>query len=209
MINDYLKQLGKIKILEAEEEKELWIKYKDYNDTEARQRLITSYQPLVFKIVRQYARDNEVVMDLIQEGTLGLIDAIDSYDHKRGKSFSSYALYYIRGRVINYLKKAPACSIPAELRAAGSEFLEQLVTEGDDLEDRVEKNLVMDRIKKAVGSLPSREGYIIREIYLKDKKPKKVAGEMGISLSYLHRLKKKAVRRLRGKLSWSVYRGLL
>lgn len=65
---DYLKELRKVKTLDHEEEQALWTAFKERGDEEARQRLIESYQPLVFKQAAPFAQ-LDCALDLIQEGT--------------------------------------------------------------------------------------------------------------------------------------------
>ncbi|MFP4017071.1 MAG: sigma-70 family RNA polymerase sigma factor [Halanaerobiales bacterium] len=185
----YLKEISKLNILSREEERELWYLYKIKGDIYSRQEIIKSYQPLVFKLVKQINSDPDIMMDLIQEGNIGLIDAVDSFDPDRGTRFSTFALYHIRGRVYDYLKKGVDTAF----------YSEQIAEEY--LEHTVEKNLAVEKIKSILKEIPAKERNIIEGIYLADKKADIMAAEMDISLSYLYRLQKKAIRRLRGKLS--------
>ena len=85
---DYMKELRKVKTLDRAEERALWAAFKERGDECARQRLIESYQPLVFKQAAPFAQ-LDCVLDLIQEGTVGLIEAVEHYDHTRGVAFRS------------------------------------------------------------------------------------------------------------------------
>lgn len=185
----YLKEISKYNILAPEEEEKLWNNYKNKGCSDSRQELIKSYQPLVFKIVKQLCSNKEIVMDLIQEGNVGLIDAVDSFDPERGTKFLSFAVYHIRGRVLDYLKTGTSLLLDKE----------QIYH--DYLEEAVESKYALDKIKTIISELPLKEKAIIEGIYLADKKADLLAAEMGISLSYLYRLQKKGIRRLRGKLS--------
>jgi len=185
----YDRELKKIRLLTAHQEHDLWVSYKEKNNPEARQELIRYYQPLVFKLVKQYCPDRDLMLDLIQEGNIGLIDAVDSFDHLREIKFSTFATYHIRGRIIDFLKKG----INVEPFLAERSMM---VTE-----NKVEKNYLLEKVYKVMESLPLKEQKILKELYLGSKEPQLVATEMGISLSYLYRLQKKAVKRVRGKLA--------
>lgn len=185
----YLKEISNLKIPDSEVERELWYKYKKMGCNKARQELIKIYQPFVIKMVKQINGNSELDMDLIQEGNIGLITAVDSYDPDRGIKFMSFAIYYIRGRIFDYLKKGVKIFLPFE------ELFDNC------LEKKVEDRFVIEKIKNLISELPTKEKKIIEGIYLADRRADILAAEMGISTSYLYRLKKKAVRRLRGKLS--------
>ena len=82
-LEDYMKELQSVELLEPDEEAALWRAYKSGGDMVARRRIIESYQPLVFKQAMPY-RALPGIMDVIQEGTVGLIEAVERYDPARG-----------------------------------------------------------------------------------------------------------------------------
>lgn len=104
-LRNYLEELNKIRLLEQEEELELWKSYKQKNDLSSRELLISSYQPLIFKVVTQLHLNDSLLMDVIQEGTVGLIEAVERYEYERGVAFSLYATHRIRGRMLNFIQK--------------------------------------------------------------------------------------------------------
>ena len=103
-LEQYIHELNKIKLLTSDREAELWKAFKEKGDTAARKELIQSYQPLVFKQALPY-RFMDNIMDVLQEGTVGLIEAVESYEPSRGVAFSLFAVHRIRGRMLNFLKK--------------------------------------------------------------------------------------------------------
>ena len=107
MLPAYLAELKKIKLLAPEEERALWEAEKA-GDGEAHQKLMASYQPLVFKIAVSFRLQEEVTMELIQEGMVGLLEAAESYDHTRGVAFSLFAMHRIRGRMCDFLTREHA-----------------------------------------------------------------------------------------------------
>ena len=103
-LEEYLQELEKVELLAPEEEQSLWQAFKERGERAARQRLIESYQPLVFKTALPW-RMSESIMVIIQEGTVGLIEAAENFDWKRGVAFSLFAVHRIRGRLLNFLQK--------------------------------------------------------------------------------------------------------
>jgi len=91
----YLKEIGKIPLLSRQEELEI-AKRVSEGDEQAKQILIESNLRLVVSIARKYARKEMHILDLIQEGTLGLIRAAEKFDYTKGFKFSTYATWWIR-----------------------------------------------------------------------------------------------------------------
>lgn len=91
----YLKEIGKVDLLTAEEEIEL-AKRKEENDECAKQMLCEANLRLVVSIAKRYVGRGMLFLDLIQEGNLGLIKAVDKYDWRKGFKFSTYATWWIR-----------------------------------------------------------------------------------------------------------------
>lgn len=101
IIDLYLKDLRKVPILTPEEERKLFIEYNNGN-TKARDEIIYRNQRFVVTIAKTFAQD-ERVMDLIEEGNIGLMRAFEKYDVNSGNRFCSYAVYYIRRAILSYL----------------------------------------------------------------------------------------------------------
>ncbi|MFC5557685.1 RNA polymerase sigma factor RpoD [Ureibacillus thermophilus] len=98
-INDpvrmYLKEIGRVDLLTAEEETEL-AKRIEQGDEEARKRLAEANLRLVVSIAKRYVGRGMLFLDLIQEGNMGLIKAVEKFDHRKGFKFSTYATWWIR-----------------------------------------------------------------------------------------------------------------
>lgn len=91
----YLKEIGKVPLLTAEEEIEL-AKRMEAGDDEAKKKLCESNLRLVVSIAKKYVGRGMLFLDLIQEGNLGLIKAVDKFDWRKGFKFSTYATWWIR-----------------------------------------------------------------------------------------------------------------
>ena len=91
----YLKEIGRVPLLSAEEEVELAIRMSE-GDVAAKKRLSEANLRLVVSIAKRYVGRGMQFLDLIQEGNLGLIKAVEKYDHTKGFKFSTYATWWIR-----------------------------------------------------------------------------------------------------------------
>ena len=91
----YLKEIGKVPLLTPEEEQELAKRMAD-GDEEAKRRMAEANLRLVVSIAKRYVGRGMLVLDLIQEGNLGLIKAVDKFDYTKGYKFSTYATWWIR-----------------------------------------------------------------------------------------------------------------
>jgi RNA polymerase sporulation-specific sigma factor len=194
---EYVRELHKVPLLRPDEEARLWRAYKGRGDVRSRGRLIESYQPLVFKVTMHLRLREEIVMDMIQEGTVGLIEAVERYDPNRGVRFSTYATYRIRGRILNALHRER--SVPSVDGAEGEDLA--LIERVPDLgaADRlagVEDAMLVQQIVEVIARLPEREQRVLRALISKREEPRRVAGELRISLSHLYRLQKHAVQRV-------------
>lgn len=94
-VHMYLKEIGKVPLLTQEEENELSRRVKD-GDEEAAKRLAEANLRLVVSIAKRYAGRGMLLLDLIQEGNLGLMKAVDKFDYEKGYRFSTYATWWIR-----------------------------------------------------------------------------------------------------------------
>src|ERR1019366_5002344 len=98
----YVRQIGDGRLLTTAEEREL-ARLKDLGDPRAKRRLIECNLRLVMSITRNYTRAGVPLLDLIQEGNLGLIRAVEKFDYKMGYKLSTYATWWIRQAVTRAL----------------------------------------------------------------------------------------------------------
>jgi RNA polymerase primary sigma factor len=98
----YVRQIGDGRLLTREEEREL-ARRKDEGDEEAKKRLIESNLRLVMSITRHYTKSGVPLLDLIQEGNLGLIRAVEKFDYRMGYKLSTYATWWIRQSITRAL----------------------------------------------------------------------------------------------------------
>lgn len=99
----YMREVQAHKLLSPEEEKALAVRYVESGDVNAAARLVTAHLRLVVKIAYEYRRAYRNMMDLIQEGNMGLMQAVRKYDPYRGVKLSSYAAWWIRAYMLRYI----------------------------------------------------------------------------------------------------------
>ncbi len=199
MLASYLEALQHVALLAPEDEHRYWRQYREQNDIESRLRLIEAYQPLVFKVVTSLRPPESIVMDMIQEGTIGLIEAVERFDDQRGVRFSTFATYRIRGRVLNSLRKARPSMYSLDHEGETAEPLAaRLVDPSSDAAlQGVEDEVAAAQMRRAIDTLPARERLILRAMYIESRLPRTVAAELRISLSHFYRLQKQALARMR------------
>jgi len=102
-LNAYLREIQRYSTLSREEEKDLAIRYLQKGDVEAAYKLVSSNLWLVVKIARDYERAVRSLLDIIQEGNIGLMEAVKNFDPYRGVRFPSYAAWWIKAYIIRYV----------------------------------------------------------------------------------------------------------
>jgi RNA polymerase sigma-32 factor len=99
----YLAEIARHPVLSREEEHELAVRYHETGDVEAAYKLVAANLRLVVKIANEYRRAAFQILDLVQEGNLGLMQAVKKYDPFKGVKLSSYAAWWIRAYIIRFL----------------------------------------------------------------------------------------------------------
>lgn len=99
----YLAEIRRFRILSREEEHNLAVEYKEFGNVEAAYKLVTANLRLVVMIAREYQKSFKNLLDLIQEGNMGLMEAVKNFDPYRGVRFPSYAVWWIRAYMIRYV----------------------------------------------------------------------------------------------------------
>ena len=119
----YLKEIGKVPLLTAEEEKELAMKM-EAGDMEAKKRLAEANLRLVVSIAKRYVGRGMLFLDLIQEGNLGLIKAVEKFDYRKGYKFSTYATWWIRQAITRAIAdQARTIRIPVHMVETINNFI--------------------------------------------------------------------------------------
>ena len=104
-LDSYIMQINQVPLLSQQEEFELAVRYKKHNDIDAVQKLITSNLRFVVKVAFEYKSYGIKILDLIQEGNIGLMMAVKKFDPYKGYRFISYAIWWIRAYIQNFIIK--------------------------------------------------------------------------------------------------------
>lgn len=151
----YLKEIGKVPLLSAEEEIEL-AKRLELGDEEAKKRLAEANLRLVVSIAKRYVGRGMLFLDLIQEGNLGLIKAVEKFDYRKGFKFSTYATWWIRQAITRAIAdQARTIRIPVhmvetinKLIRVSRQLLQELGREPTPEEIAEEMKLPVERVRE-------------------------------------------------------------
>ena len=199
----YVAELQKVKPLERAKETALWQDYKQDGDEDARRQLIEAYQPLVFKQALPY-HNLQNIMDVVQEGTIGLIEAVERYDLERGVAFSLFATHRIRGRMLDFLQKEGRSDSPcmdALQEDVGATYKDNLMDTAPTVAEQAETHELVGRLRTAMERLPAKEKAVLENVFLASRDVAAVAEDMDLSTGHVYRLQQTGIRRIRGMLS--------
>ena len=101
----YMAEVGKYPLLTREEENALAVRYYEYGDREAAEKLVTSNLRFVIKVAMEYSKFGAKVIDLVQEGNVGLMQAVREFNPYKGVRLITYAVWWIRGQIQEYLMR--------------------------------------------------------------------------------------------------------
>ena len=151
----YLKEIGKVPLLTAEQEIEL-AKRMEEGDEEAKKKLAEANLRLVVSIAKRYVGRGMLFLDLIQEGNLGLIKAVEKFDYRKGYKFSTYATWWIRQAITRAIAdQARTIRIPVhmvetinKLIRVSRQLLQELGREPTSEEIAEEMNMPVERVRE-------------------------------------------------------------
>ena len=151
----YLKEIGKVPLLTADEEIELAQRMEE-GDEEAKKRLAEANLRLVVSIAKRYVGRGMLFLDLIQEGNLGLIKAVEKFDYRKGYKFSTYATWWIRQAITRAIAdQARSIRIPVhmvetinKLIRVSRQLLQELNREPTPEEIAKEMNMPVERVRE-------------------------------------------------------------
>ncbi len=172
--------------LDPERELILWNLLAE-GDEQAREELILGYRSLVYWLARKLQVSPSRFPDLVQEGTLALITAVDHYDRNRNIKFITYAYYRIRGAMVNFLQRVEArAPLPVD----------ELEVIAEDPFDTEEEDWRLT-LREGLDQLSARESEIIEALLVQGRRAKELAGEKGIDVSQIYRIQRRGLAKLR------------
>ena len=184
-------------------------------DTEAREQLIHAHLRMVVNIARQYQRPGVEMLDLIQEGNIGLITAVDKFDPTQGHRLTTLAFYWINKHIQRFLNNEPddLVSLDIEINDGAAILLLSDTIEdkgtilGDptikNIETQMENQELQQQVNNMLSTLSPREQEVLRLIYGIDNYPvlsrNEIAKIIGVRDEQVSRIKTRALDALRGE----------
>ena len=165
-----------------------------HGDASSRQELICAHLLLVVNIARRYAHPGTDIMDLIQEGNIGLMRAVDMFDHTQGNRLSTLAVYKIHKQIQRFLAKQQDDIVSLDMEICDGS--EQLLL---SIEQEEEEERLLDKLK----TLSQHEQQVLRLLYGLEGCPEmsyeEVAKQIGIRADSVRRIKMRAMRKINPK----------
>ena len=204
----YLRDISRYQPLTQEQELTLATRARQ-GDADARNQLIQANLRMVVNIARQYLRPDVELLDLIQEGNIGLITAVDKFDPTQGNRLTTLAFYWINKQIQRYLNNEPddLVSLDMEINdgAAILHLSDTIADQGTILGDPTIKNIqtqlenqeVQRLVHNLLATLPPREQEVLRLLYGLDNYPilsrNEVAQIIGVREEQVSRIKTRAL----------------
>ncbi|MGN0030323.1 MAG: RNA polymerase sigma factor RpoD/SigA [Candidatus Gastranaerophilaceae bacterium] len=180
ILQTYLKEIGKIKLLKSEDEKVLGKLIREQNSDIAKRKLIQANLRLVVSIAKRYIGQGVLFMDLVQEGSLGLIRAAEKFDYSKNFKFSTYATWWIKQSIIRAIaNNSKSIRIPVHMadkirkyKKIFAELSLKNLKEPTDIEMADAMNIPLSKLKRIKSSIilepVSLETSVTDDLCLKD-----------------------------------------
>jgi RNA polymerase sporulation-specific sigma factor len=176
-------------------------------DPEARRKLIEHNMRLVAHVIKKFEHTGEEKEDLISIGTIGLIKAINTFNHKRGTRLATYAARCIENEILMFLrsnvkrKQEISLQEPIGVDKEGNEItLMEVLANDESIFDEVELKLMQEKMMKMLDTLKAREKKVLSMRFGLDMgrrhTQKQIAAQLGISRSYVSRIEKRILQKL-------------
>ena len=210
----YLRDISRYQPITQEQELTLALRARQ-GDTEAREQLIHALLRMVVHIARQYQRLGVEMLDLIQEGNIGLITAVDKFDPTHGHRLTTLAFYWINKHIQRFLNNEPddLVSLDMEINDGAAILLLSDTIEdkgtilGDptiqNIETQIENQERQQQVHNMLATLSPREQEVLRLLYGLDNYPmlsrNEIAKIIGVREEQVSRIKTRALDALRGE----------
>lgn len=212
MINIYYREIRKYHPLPPALEQRLTILIQQ-GDEQARQTLIEHNLRLVTHIAKMYYHPKVELMDLIQEGNLGLIEAVDRFNPEMGLRFSTFAVWWIRKRILRYLGRSedlvrldtPIKGEEGEALCLGDTIIDEETILGgpacEGQDTQLEQEESRQQMLKRIERLSKREKEVLMMLYGVTEEraltPQEVAERLGVSIRRFYHIRDRALKKLK------------
>jgi RNA polymerase primary sigma factor len=207
---DYFNDINKLSPLSREEEHSLWEKYKKENDMSARDKIIKSNLKFVASVAKPYIGMGLSYSDLIAEGNMGLIKALDKFDYEKGYKTISYSVWWIKQNILEALKKRNIIN-GDEITPSETFDEEDNIDEDDNVTtekyvdtfnfDTLKRSDETSIVKDLMESLTDREKRVVTDYFGLDSKEEmtleEIGKEMGLTKERIRQIKESALKKLR------------
>jgi RNA polymerase primary sigma factor len=212
LLQTYLQDISKYPQLSPQEELTLAQRARQ-GDAEAREQLIHAHLLMVVNIARQYQRPGVEMLDLIQEGNIGLIQAVDLFDPTQGNRLSSLAMFWVQKYILRFLRDLQEENLSLDMQI--SDYTETLLLsdtiedKGNRMGDQTIKNIetIMEHkeLQEHLGTLQNQltphEQQVLQLLYGLNGNPtmerREIAQVMGVQIDQVSRIKTRALKRLK------------
>ena len=207
-LQNYLGDISKYTVLSREEEREIALKAKA-GDVCAREKLIKSNLKFVVKIAAKYQNRGMTLSELISDGNLGLIMAIEKFDPDKDIKLISYAVWWIKQRILYALEKR--LEVTGCVHGSANMCHCKACSVADlAIENSLDPNVILYKeklyevIKQAINDLEEREIYVLKSYFgldgYKEKNFTEIAKTLGISKEYARQIKLKSINKIMQKV---------
>ena len=212
MINIYYREIRKYHPLPPALEQRLTILIQQ-GDEQARQTLIEHNLRLVTHIAKTYYHPKVELLDLIQEGNLGLIEVVDRFNPKMGHRFSTFAVWWIRKRILRYLGKSedlvrldtPIKGEEGEALCLGDTIMDEETILGgpacEGQDTQLEQEESRQQMRQRIALLSEREKEVLMMLYGVTEEraltPQEVAERLGVSIRRFYHIRDRALKKLK------------
>ena len=212
LLQTYLRDISRYQPITPEQE-QILVQAARQGDAEAREQLIHAHLLMVINIARQYQRPGVEMLDLIQEGNIGLIKAVDMFDPAKGNRLSTLARFWVEKYILRFLRdeQEEIISLDTEIGESGETLLlsdtiaDKATLLGDPSFKNIDSVMEHEELKELLAAqlvkLSPNEQQVLRLLYGIDGYPamerKDIARVMSIQIDQISRIKTRALKRMK------------
>ena len=212
ILETYIRDISRYQPITQEQETYLANRARQ-GDTQARNQLIQAHLRLVVNIARQHLRAGVEMLDLIQEGNIGLITAVDKFDPNMGNRLSSLAMFWVQKYILRFLRNLQEENLSLDMQISDSTetllLSDTIEDKGNRMGDQTIKNIetimehkeLQEHLGTLLNQLTPHEQQVLQLLYGLNGNPtmerREIAKVMGVQIDQVSRIKTRALKRLK------------